>query len=80
MVPLVAPVDIFDDDAFKAAVSNPNTSVFAMYVDLDQLEKQYLSAVPVEFRPAVESLRAVGLSQSVTGAGEGAFSFRVVGN
>ncbi|MEP7331458.1 MAG: DUF3352 domain-containing protein [Terracoccus sp.] len=69
-----------DADAFKAAVSNPNTSVFAMYLDLDKLEKQYLSAVPADARPAVESLRAVGLSTSVTGAGEGAFSFRVVGN
>ncbi|MEO6996662.1 MAG: DUF3352 domain-containing protein [Terracoccus sp.] len=69
-----------DTAAFKAAISDPSTSVFAMYVDLDKVEKQYLSAVPADARPAVESLRALGLSSSVTGAGEGAFSFRVVGN
>ncbi len=69
-----------DSDAFKAAVSDPSSSVFSMYVDLDKLEKQYLSDVPADARPAVEALRAVGLSTSVTGAGEGSFSFRVVGN
>ncbi|MDN5767187.1 MAG: DUF3352 domain-containing protein [Humibacillus sp.] len=69
-----------DTDAFKAAISDPSKSVFAMYVDLDKVEKQYLSTVPADARPAVESLRAVGLTTSVTGPGEGAFSFRVVGN
>lgn len=67
-------------DTFKAAVSDPGTSVFSMFVNLDQLEKQYLSQVPADSRAAVESLKAVGMSASMTDGGDGSFSFRVVGN
>lgn len=69
-----------DTEAFKAAVSDPAKSVTSMFINLDKLEKQYLPSVPADSRAAVQALKAVGMSASMTGAGDGVFSLRVVGN
>lgn len=69
-----------DSEAFKAAMGDASKSNAAMYVDLDKLEKQYLSNVPDEYRPAVEALRAVGLNTSVISDTEATFSLRVASN
>ncbi|HET7397941.1 MAG TPA: DUF3352 domain-containing protein [Intrasporangium sp.] len=69
-----------DSDAFKVAVGDTKDTNVAVFVDLDRIEKHYLSAVDEQARPAVEALRAVGLNSVITGAGEQRFTLRLVGN
>jgi hypothetical protein len=69
-----------ESDAFKAALGDVSTSNAAMFVDLDKLEKLYLSDVDPDQKAFVEALRAVGLNAKTTGDGEASFTLRVVGN
>ncbi|HKX66758.1 MAG TPA: DUF3352 domain-containing protein [Intrasporangium sp.] len=69
-----------DTDGFKAAVGDASDADYAVYVDLDRLEKLYLEEADGETRAALEAMRAVGISSTVTGPGEAAFAFRLVAN
>jgi hypothetical protein len=69
-----------DSEAFTQAVGDVSGSNVAVFLDLDKLEKLYLSGVHGQEKTFLESLKAVGLNARQTGAGEGAFTFRVVGN
>jgi hypothetical protein len=69
-----------DTEAFKAAIGDTGNSNGAFFLNLDRIEKFYLSEVPEDERAFVEALSAIGLNASTTGDGEGRFAFRVVGN
>lgn len=69
-----------DTESFKAALGDADDADFALYVKLDPIEKLYLGEVDAKMRPALESMRAVGLAITATGSGEAEFSFRVVAN
>jgi hypothetical protein len=68
-----------DTEAFKAAIGDTGNSNGAFFLNLDRIEKFYLSEVPEDERAFVEALSAIGLNASTTGDGEGRFAFRVVG-
>lgn len=67
-------------EAFKAAVGDVSNSNLVLYLDLDRLEKVYLSELKGEQRAFVEAMRAVGLNSTSTGNGEGTFTLRVLAN
>ncbi|GAA6526592.1 DUF3352 domain-containing protein [Intrasporangium sp. DVR] len=69
-----------DSAAFTAALGEGAGADYAVYVDLDRLEALYLDEVEGEARAAVEAMRSVGMSSTVTGVGEAEFSLRVVAN
>lgn len=69
-----------ESQAFKAALGDVSTRQTALFIDLDKIEKLYLDQADGEAKAALEALRAVGFSGSVTGDGESTFSLRVVGN
>lgn len=69
-----------DSEAFKTALGDLSSIQFAYFMDLDKLEKLYLEETEGDARTALEALRAMGFSASGTGAGDGTFSLRVVGN
>lgn len=69
-----------ETDGFKAAVVDASSANMALYVDLDKLEKQYLGEMEGTERDVVEAMRAVGMTATSTGKGEGSFSLRLVGN
>jgi len=69
-----------DSDTFKDALGDVSASNFAVFLDLDKLEKLYLADVEADEKAFVEALRAAGLNASTTGNGEAAFSLRLVGN
>ena len=67
-------------EAFTAAVGDVSNSNLVLYLDLDRLEKVYLSELKGEQRAFVEAMRAVGLNSTSTGNGEGTFTLRVLAN
>jgi hypothetical protein len=67
-------------DGFKAALGDATDADYAVYVDLDRLEKLYLGDVDGDARAAVEAMRSVGISSTVTGQGEAKFALRLVAN
>lgn len=69
-----------DTDGFKAALGDATDADYAVYVDLDRLEKLYLPELEGEAHAAVEGMRSVGITSDVTGDGEAEFSIRVVAN
>jgi hypothetical protein len=69
-----------DTDTFTAALGDVSRANAVLFVDLDRIESAYLGDLQGDTRAVVESLRAVGGSTTVTGAGEASFSLRVVGN
>jgi len=69
-----------DTDGFKAALGDAADADYAVYVNLDRLEKLYLEEADGEARAALEAMRAIGISSTVTGQGEAAFAFRIVAN
>lgn len=69
-----------DTEAFKAAIGDTGNTNGAFFLNLDRLEKLYLSDVPQDERAFVEALSAVGLNASTTGDGEARFALRLVGN
>jgi hypothetical protein len=69
-----------DTDTFKAALGDVSRANGVLFVDLDRIESAYVGDLQGDTRAVVESLRAVGASSQVTGAGEASFSLRVVSN
>ncbi|HEU5144782.1 MAG TPA: DUF3352 domain-containing protein [Dermatophilaceae bacterium] len=67
-------------DGFKAALGNLSTSPFAVFLDLDQLEKYYLEEADGDARAALQAMRSVGYKTSATDQGGSTFTLRVVGN
>ncbi len=67
-------------DSFTLAVANPTTATYAVYVDLDAFESQYIGSVEPDLTELVKALRAVGLSTSTAADGQTSFAIRVVGN
>lgn len=65
-----------DSEAFKAAISGSDVTG-AMYVDMDKLEKLYISEVPAEAKSWLQPIRAVGATTTGTADG-GTYSLRVV--
>ncbi|MEV5408361.1 DUF3352 domain-containing protein [Thermopolyspora sp. NPDC052614] len=68
-----------DSEAFQTAVPNADEATFALFVDLDKLEKLYLQNLQGDERANVQVLRAVGMSGSST-ADQANFSLRVLFN
>ena len=68
-----------DSETFRTAVPNAENATFALYVDLDKLEKLYLNNVRGDDRANLQALRAVGLSGTST-ADEATFSARLLFN
>lgn len=69
-----------DTEGFKAALGDVSDADYAVYVDLDRIEKLYLPQLDGDERAALEAMRSVGLSSTVTGKGEATFSLRVAAN
>jgi len=76
---LVRGGDLGSNEAFQAAVVDVDKAHFAMFADLDKLEKLYGQAVPPERMENLEPLRAVGMSGTTTADG-GTFTVRVLVN
>ncbi|MEN3536217.1 DUF3352 domain-containing protein [Microbispora sp. ZYX-F-249] len=68
-----------ESETFRLAVPDAGKATYAVYADLDRLEKLYLDSVPGQARPDVEKLRAIGLS-GTHGEDGSAFTLRVVFN
>ncbi len=68
-----------DSETFQQAIPNADSATFALYVNLDKIEKLYLSSLQGEERKNLEVLRAVGLSGQYSGA-EASFTLRVLFN
>ncbi|MEO3858872.1 DUF3352 domain-containing protein [Acrocarpospora sp. B8E8] len=68
-----------DSETFQLAIPNAADANFALYADLDKIEKLYLNSLQGEERANLEALRAVGLSANYSGA-EASFSLRVLFN
>ena len=69
-----------DGETFKAAVGDVTGSNAVLFLDLDKLEKLYVSELKGEERSFVEAIRAVGLNTVSTGNGEASFTLRVLAN
>jgi hypothetical protein len=69
-----------ETDGFKAAVGDVSKANTAFYIHLDKLEKQYLGEMEGTERDVVEAMKAIGMTATSTGKGEGSFSLRLVGN
>ncbi|MGW5264297.1 DUF3352 domain-containing protein [Microbispora sp. NPDC004025] len=68
-----------ESETFRLAVPDAGKATYAVYADLDRLEKLYLDSVPGQARADVEKLRAIGLS-GTQGEDGSAFTLRVVLN
>ncbi|WP_405084075.1 DUF3352 domain-containing protein [Microbispora sp. NBC_01389] len=66
-----------ESETFRLAVPDAGNATYAVYADLDRLEKLYLSGAGEAERRDLEKLRAVGLSGTSGEAGSG-FTLRVV--
>jgi hypothetical protein len=66
-----------DDETFQQAVPNADDATFALYVDLNKVEKFYLNSLQGDERTNLKQLRAVGLSGKAGGS-EVSFSLRVL--
>ncbi len=68
-----------DSEAFKTAIPDAGSDTFALFVDLDKVEKYYLQGMEGDDKANLEKLRAVGLSGKQTDT-EATFSLRVLFN
>lgn len=70
-----------NEASFKTAMGDANGLVSGLFVNLDKIENQYLVNIEdADEKAFVEALSSVGVSGRITGAGEGSFSVRLVGN
>ncbi|HEY6738918.1 MAG TPA: DUF3352 domain-containing protein [Actinopolymorphaceae bacterium] len=76
---LVAGGKLGESEAFQLAIPEADKAQFALFVDLDKLEKLYLQTMKGEEKDNLEKLQAVGLSCGRDEDGS-RFSFRVVAN
>lgn len=67
-------------DAFTSAVGDVSKDDFALFVNLDRIEKSYLDGLDGDARAAVEAMKAVGFTATATSDTEGSFSLRLVAN
>ena len=68
-----------DSEAFQDAIPDAGNANFALFVDLDKLEKLYLKDMQGEEKANLEVLRAVGFSGTQSGD-EATFSLRLLFN
>ena len=68
-----------DSESFKIAIPNADEATFAVYVDLDKVEKLYLQGLQGDDKANLQTLRAVGMSGTQSG-GDSSFSLRVLFN
>ncbi|MFI6319833.1 DUF3352 domain-containing protein [Nonomuraea sp. NPDC050556] len=68
-----------DSETFKTAIPNAGDANYALFVDLDKVEKFYLGSVEGDDKANLEVLRAVGLSGTQS-ADSASFSLRVLFN
>ncbi len=68
-----------ESETFRLAVPDAANATYAVYADLDRLEKLYLDGLNGQARADVEKLRAVGLS-GTHGEDGSTFTLRVVFN
>ncbi|GIH27037.1 hypothetical protein Aph01nite_53470 [Acrocarpospora phusangensis] len=76
---LAATGTLKDSETFQLAVPNAEDSAFALYADLDKIEKLYLNSLSGEERANLEALRAVGMSAQYSGSEVG-FNLRLIFN
>ncbi|GAA0429561.1 hypothetical protein Acor_40400 [Acrocarpospora corrugata] len=76
---LAANGTLADSETFKLAIPNAADANFALYADLDKIEKLYLNSLQGEDRANLEALRAVGLSAQYSGSEVG-FTLRLIFN
>jgi hypothetical protein len=67
-------------ETFKAAVGDVTSSNAVLFLDLDKLERLYVSELKGEERSSVEAIRAVGLNIASTGNGDASLTLRVLAN
>ncbi|MEU8247584.1 DUF3352 domain-containing protein [Nonomuraea sp. NPDC048916] len=68
-----------ESKTFTTAVPDADSATFALFVDLDKVEKYYLESMKGDEKANAQVLRAIGLSGKQT-ATEGTFSLRVLFN
>ncbi|GAA5062383.1 hypothetical protein HNP84_007925 [Thermocatellispora tengchongensis] len=68
-----------DSETFQLAVPDADAATFAVFVDLDKVEKLYLQGLQGDERANLEVLRAVGLSGKHSNT-EASFSLRLLFN
>ena len=68
-----------DSESFKIAIPNADEATFAVYVDLDKVEKLYLQGLQGDDKANLQTLRAVGMSGTQSG-GDSSFALRVLFN
>ncbi|WP_169950257.1 DUF3352 domain-containing protein [Microbispora sp. H11081] len=68
-----------ESETFRTAVPDAGNATYAVYADLDRLEKLYLDDVKGEARADVEMLRAIGLS-GTHGQDGTSFTLRLIFN
>ncbi|MEV0594182.1 DUF3352 domain-containing protein [Nonomuraea cavernae] len=68
-----------ENETFTTAVPDAESATFALFVDLDKVEKYYLESMKGDEKANAQVLRAIGLSGKQTDT-EGTFSLRVLFN
>ncbi|MET8866159.1 DUF3352 domain-containing protein [Nonomuraea sp. NPDC004580] len=68
-----------ESETFRTAIPNADDANYAIFVDLDKIEKLYLASMQGDDKANAEVLRAVGLSGSQTDT-EATFSLRLLFN
>ncbi|MEV4801175.1 DUF3352 domain-containing protein [Nonomuraea sp. NPDC049421] len=68
-----------ESETFQTAIPNADDANYAIFVDLDKIEKLYLASMQGDDKANAEVLRAVGLSGSQTDT-EATFSLRLLFN
>ncbi|SDK14513.1 Protein of unknown function [Nonomuraea maritima] len=76
---LAAQGTLGESEAFRTAIPNAGEANFAIFVDLDKIEKLYLPSMQGDDKANAEVLRAVGLSGTRSDS-EASFSLRVLFN
>ncbi|MFD1540289.1 DUF3352 domain-containing protein [Nonomuraea guangzhouensis] len=76
---LAAEGTLGESQTFKDAVPDADEATYALFVDLDKVEKYYLPSMEGDEKANAQVLRAVGLSGKQT-ANEASFSLRVLFN
>ncbi|WP_188190687.1 DUF3352 domain-containing protein [Nonomuraea sp. SYSU D8015] len=68
-----------ESETFQTAIPNADEASFALFVDLDKVEKLYLKSMEGDEKANMQVLRAVGMSGTQTET-EGTFSLRLLFN
>ncbi|WP_326636621.1 DUF3352 domain-containing protein [Streptosporangium sp. NBC_01755] len=68
-----------DSETFQLAIPNADEATFAVYVDLDKVEKLYLNGLQGDEKANLQVLRGMGMSGTQSGS-EATFSLRLLFN